>query len=165
MSKVDVILLDVSWPSTVRSRSRFMRPDNIITTVRNLAPESSLYALNRVRAIQRLTKFFSALIDGSDHSTFGICSPLKEWNTKIVYPSAQKEGCNHLIIQSHLLTYCADRGWQRSEGLLLLHSFLSLDILAAFSILRFGTPAKSVSWVGLMQFNRTWRTRRCSGMR
>ncbi len=38
-----------------------------------------------------------------------------------------------------------DRGWQRSEGLLLLHSFLSLDILVAFSILRFGTSAKSVS--------------------
>ncbi len=32
-----------------------------------------------------------------------------------------------------------DRGWQRNEGLLLLHSFLSLDILVAFSILRFGT--------------------------
>ncbi len=31
-----------------------------------------------------------------------------------------------------------DRGWQRNEGLLLLHSFLSLDILVAFSILRFG---------------------------
>ncbi len=26
-----------------------------------------------------------------------------------------------------------DRGWQRNEGLLLLHSFLSLDILVAFS--------------------------------
>ncbi len=38
-----------------------------------------------------------------------------------------------------------DRGWQRSEGLLLLHSFLSLDILVAFSMLRFGTSAKSVS--------------------
>ncbi len=38
-----------------------------------------------------------------------------------------------------------DRGWQRSEGLLLLHSFLSLHILVAFSILRFGTSAKSVS--------------------
>ncbi len=48
---------------------------------------------------------------------------------------------------------------------LLLNSFLSLDILVAFSILKFGTSAKSVSWVGLTQFNRTWRTRRCSGMR
>ncbi len=57
------------------------------------------------------------------------------------------------------------RGWQRSEGLLLLHSFLSLDIFVAFSILRFGTSAKSVSSVGLTQFNRTWGTRRCSGMR
>ncbi len=37
------------------------------------------------------------------------------------------------------------RGWQRNEGLLLLHSFQSLDILVAFSILRFGTSAKSVS--------------------
>ncbi len=31
------------------------------------------------------------------------------------------------------------RGWQRSEGRLLLHSFLSLDMFVAFSILRFGT--------------------------
>ncbi len=38
-----------------------------------------------------------------------------------------------------------DRGWQRNEGLLLLHSFLSFDILVAFSILRFDTSAKSVS--------------------
>ncbi len=48
-----------------------------------------------------------------------------------------------------LLTYFIatppDRGWQRNEGVLLLHSFLSLDILVAFSILRFGTSAKSVS--------------------
>ncbi len=57
------------------------------------------------------------------------------------------------------------RCWQRSEGRLLLHSFLSLDIFVAFSILRFGTSAKSVSWVGLTQCNRTWRIRRCSGMR
>ncbi len=57
------------------------------------------------------------------------------------------------------------RGWQRSEGRLLLHSFLSLDMFVAFSILRFGTSAESVSWVDLTQFNRTWRTRRCSGMR
>ncbi len=65
----------------------------------------------------------------------------------------------------HILTYFIAtppyRGWQRSEGLLLLHSFLSLDISVAFSILRFGTSARSVSWVGLTQFNRTWRTRRC----
>ncbi len=40
------------------------------------------------------------------------------------------------------------RGWQRSEGRFLLHSFLSLDMFVAFSILRFGTSAKSVSWVG-----------------
>ncbi len=33
-------------------------------------------------------------------------------------------------------------------------AFLSLDILVAFSILRFGTSAKRVSWVGLTQFNR-----------
>ncbi len=38
-------------------------------------------------------------------------------------------------------------------------------MFVAFSILRYGTSAKSVSWVGLTQFNRTWRTRRCSGMR
>ncbi len=38
-----------------------------------------------------------------------------------------------------------DRGRQRNEGLLLLHSFLSLDILVEFSILRFSTSAKSVS--------------------
>ncbi len=38
------------------------------------------------------------------------------------------------------------RGWQRSDGLFLLHSFLSLNIFVAFSILRFGTSAKSVSW-------------------
>ncbi len=57
------------------------------------------------------------------------------------------------------------RGWQRSEGRLLLHSFLSLDMFVAFSILRFGTSVKSVSWVGLTHFNRTWRTRRCSVMR
>ncbi len=57
------------------------------------------------------------------------------------------------------------RGWQRSECRLLLHSFLSLDMFAAFSILRFGTFEKTVSWVGLTQFNRTLRTRRCSGMR
>ncbi len=54
------------------------------------------------------------------------------------------------------------RGWQRSEGRLLLHSVLSLEMFGAFSILRFGTSAKSVSRVGLTQFNRTWRTRRCS---
>ncbi len=39
---------------------------------------------------------------------------------------------------SYLLTLLAtppDRGWQRNEGLLLLHSFLSFDILVAFSIL------------------------------
>ncbi len=61
------------------------------------------------------------------------------------------------------LLYCnsPDRGWQRNEGLLLLHSFLSLDILVAFSILRFGSSAKSVLWVGLTQFNRTWLIRRC----
>ncbi len=68
----------------------------------------------------------------------------------------------------NLLTYFiatpSYRGWQRNEGLLLLHSFLSVDILVAFSILRFRTSAKSVSWVGLTQFNRTWRTRRCSGI-
>ncbi len=48
-----------------------------------------------------------------------------------------------------ILTYFVatppDRGLQRSEGLLLLHSFLSLEIVIAFSILRFGTSAKSVS--------------------
>ncbi len=37
------------------------------------------------------------------------------------------------------------RDWQHSEGLLLLHSFVSLDIFIEFSILRFGTSAKSVS--------------------
>ncbi len=38
---------------------------------------------------------------------------------------------------TYVLIYCKspDRGLQRSEGLLLLHSFLSLDILVAFSIL------------------------------
>ncbi len=47
-----------------------------------------------------------------------------------------------------LLTFIATppyRGWQRSEGLLLLHSFPSLDIFVAFSILRFDASAKSVS--------------------
>ncbi len=61
----------------------------------------------------------------------------------------------HDIINSFqvtgLLTYFIatppDRSWQRNEGLLLLRSFLSLDILVAFSIFRFGTSAKSVSWV------------------
>ncbi len=56
-----------------------------------------------------------------------------------------------------LLTYCIAnppyRGWQRSEGLLLLHSFLSLDIFVAFSILRFGTSARSVLWVGVTHFD------------
>ncbi len=48
------------------------------------------------------------------------------------------------------------------EGLtVLLLSFLSSDILIAQSTSRFGTSAKSVSWVGLTQF----RTRRCSGTR
>ncbi len=37
-----------------------------------------------------------------------------------------------------------DRGWQRNEGLLLLHSFLSLDTLVALSMLRFGRSARSV---------------------
>ncbi len=50
---------------------------------------------------------------------------------------------NLVPICVHLLTYFIatppDRGWQRNEGLLLLHSFLSLDISVAFSILRFGT--------------------------
>ncbi len=49
----------------------------------------------------------------------------------------------HLFRDSEMLTYFIatrpDRGWQRNEGLLLLHSFL------AFSTLWFGTSAKSVS--------------------
>ncbi len=69
---------------------------------------------------------------------------------------------------SYLLTYFIAtppyRGWQRRKSRLLLHGFVSLDIFVAFSILRFGTSAKSVSWVGLTQFNRTWRNRRCSSM-
>ncbi len=50
-----------------------------------------------------------------------------------------------MILLTYFIATPPDRGWQRSEGLLLLHSFLSLDILVAFSILRFGTSAKSVS--------------------
>ncbi len=52
-------------------------------------------------------------------------------------------------VRERVLTYFIaappDRGWQRNQGLLLLHSFLSLDILVAFSILRFGAFAKRVS--------------------
>ncbi len=36
---------------------------------------------------------------------------------------------------------------------------------SSVSILRLCTSAKSVSWVGLTQFYRTWRTRRCCAMR
>ncbi len=57
------------------------------------------------------------------------------------------------------------RVWHRNEGLLLLHSFLSLDILVAFSILRLGTSAKSVSWVGWRSLTGLGAPRRCSGMR
>lgn len=55
-------------------------------------------------------------------------------------------------------------GWQRSEGLLLLHSFVSSDILAALSIVRLGASAMSVSRVDVTQFNKTLGTRWCSGM-
>ncbi len=48
-------------------------------------------------------------------------------------------------ILTYFIATPLDRGWQRKEGLLLFHSFLSLDIFVAFSILRFGTSAKSVS--------------------
>ncbi len=48
-------------------------------------------------------------------------------------------------LPTSLLQLPLDRGWQRNEGVLLLHRFLSLDILVTFSILTFGTSAKSVS--------------------
>ncbi len=70
-----------------------------------------------------------------------------------------------LILLIYFIATPPYRGWRRGEGLLLLHSFLSLDISVAFSILRFGASEKSAFWVGLTQFDRTWRTRRCSGMR
>ncbi len=54
-----------------------------------------------------------------------------------------------ILLRVDFLTYFIAnppaRGWQRNEGLLLLHSFLYVDILKAFSILRFSTSAKSVS--------------------
>ncbi len=58
------------------------------------------------------------------------------------------------IFLTYFIATPSYRGWQSSDGLLLLHSFLSFDIFVAFSILRFGTSAKSVSWVGLTQFNK-----------
>ncbi len=61
----------------------------------------------------------------------------------------------HLFIATFL-----SRGWQRSEGLLRLHIFLSSYILIAQSIFSFGMSAKSVSLVGLTKFSRTLRTRR-----
>ncbi len=55
------------------------------------------------------------------------------------------EGNEFIFKTTYFIATPPDRGWQRNEGLLLLHSFLSLDIFVAFSILRFGTSAKSVS--------------------
>ncbi len=70
--------------------------------------------------------------------------PIIAWNTPLY---------SLHIPWKHLLTLfiATPPGWgcQRNEGLVLLHSFLSLDNLVAFSILRFGTSAKSVScWIG-----------------
>ncbi len=45
---------------------------------------------------------------------------------------------------TYFIATTPDGGWKRSEGLLLLHSFISLDILVAFSIVRFGTSAESL---------------------
>ncbi len=42
----------------------------------------------------------------------------------------------HQTLLTYFITTPPYRGWQRSEGLLLLHSFLSLDIFVAFSIVR-----------------------------
>ncbi len=50
-----------------------------------------------------------------------------------------------LPLIAYFITAPPDRGWQHNEGLLLLHSFLSLDILVEFSILRFGASAKVIS--------------------
>ncbi len=78
------------------------------------------------------------------------------------------EGHMLAVFLSHLTYFIANphgRGWQRNEGLFLLHSFLSLDSSVAFSILRFGISAKRVSCEAFTQFHRTWRTRRCSGIR
>ncbi len=40
-----------------------------------------------------------------------------------------------MLLLSFFIATPLDRGWQRNEGLLLLHSFLSLDILVSI----FGT--------------------------
>ncbi len=41
-------------------------------------------------------------------------------------------------ILTYFIATARDRGWQRNEDVLLLHRFLPIDILVAFSILRFG---------------------------
>ncbi len=54
-----------------------------------------------------------------------------------VYITAQYQNGDYQEMGAALLTLLQlllIRGWQRNEGLLLLHSFLSLDILVAFSI-------------------------------
>ncbi len=66
--------------------------------------------------------------------------------------------CNAPFKNENLTYFIAtppDRGWQRNDGLLLLHSFLSLDILVAFSILRFGTSAKSVRKSATLEHSRS----------
>ncbi len=39
---------------------------------------------------------------------------------------ADVEGCNKVDLLTYFIAAPPDRGWQRNEGLLLLHSFLSL---------------------------------------
>ncbi len=41
---------------------------------------------------------------------------------------------NSIYLLTCFIATPPDRRWQRNEGVLLLHSFLSLDILVAFSI-------------------------------
>ncbi len=67
-----------------------------------------------------------------------------------------------MLFLTYLLYWnSSSRDWQRSEGLLLVHSSLSSDSLIALSIFRFGRVVKSTSLVGWTQFSKTLRTRQC----
>ncbi len=87
-------------------------------------------------------------MDGMYTAAFAIREGLSRYNYSIAISSICDIHCAGNIFvyfPTYFIATPPDRGWQRNEGLLLLHSFLSLDILVAFSILRFGTSAKSVS--------------------